>query len=259
MYFNLYKALVILVCTVFVGCSSQPWQLAELERVRHLAHPDQSTLPVYELTAAEWVEGQPLLINKDFNFGMAMSMEGVGVAIAAGMRINKNKGLASDLSKLAPFDLNNRWKKHAVVVNRDWRDKEVVIYAMLYGQPKAQLRTIVEFHSTTEAPQRFVDISAWRPIEGDDSWQSSSGFLLSTQLDQSLAEIVTLLDSDFDEQGKEQRYTISGGEAVQRGQGYILKQSKDYVIVNSSSAPNTVIRIPASVFGSADLVKTKLL
>ena len=240
-------ASLLVFSVVFVGCTSQPWQFAELAAVKQAADPKNSTLPSYDLTAAQWVENRPLLINKDFNFGMAMSMEGVGVAIAAGMRINSNKELAAALADLPPLNLTQKWQAVAGNINDEHREKQVVIYALLYGQPQAQLRTIVEFHGAGENPERFVDISDWAPTTGENSWSANNGRRIFMQIDSSLTTIVDLLTNEIIASGTEQEFSLTGGEAVQRGRGYLVEKDETAAVIKATTIANTVLRLPSTV------------
>jgi hypothetical protein len=248
---RILKLVFSLLLIPLLGCVATPWKMAKLEEIQTAADPKVSTLPAYDLTAAQWVPDQPILVNKDFNFGMAMSIEGVGVAIAAGMRINKNKELAASLSALPPLNLNQRWQSVAIDVQLPWRDKRVVIYAMLYGQPQAQLRTIVEFHNGENPPERFMDVSDWLPVDGEASWAAMQGARLFAQIDESLAAIAVMVVNDSTAVVEEQDYTISGGEAAQRGRGYIKDQREGRVVLQSTNIPNTTIRFPAHLFTSS--------
>ena len=188
-------------------------------------------------------------------------MEGVGVAIAAGMRINKNKELAQTLSTMPPLMLDQRWQEAAGPVKGSLRGSSVLIYAMLCGQPQAQLRTIVEFHNEKEPapPLRYMDYSDWAPIAGTDSWTANNGGNIAQQSQQSITAIVSLLSKDLVVSAPEIDYTIIGGEAVQRGSGFVVSQDDQHIVIKSTTIPNTVLRIPSAHFKQMEKILEPML
>lgn len=257
-------------CTLIVlaGCATTSYRFSTVDELPSIANSKTSTLPAYDLTGGLWLEGQPLYINKEFNFGMAMSIEGAGVAIAVGMRTSKNKALAEQLSSLAPLQLNERL--HALLSNKraDVGAGHIAVYGILYGQPQAHLRTVLELYpsdalandnnidaSETVAqkvePERFVFYSAWMPATGDASWTANDGELLWRAFDESLPALVELIAafqaSPDEERNAIKRYSISGGEAVQRGEGFLLREEGGRSVIQSTSVPKTILSVPSEL------------
>ena len=56
--------------------------------------------------------------------------------------------------------------------------------------------------------------------------------------------LIDIIEQDLSSSGEEINYHLSGGEAVQRGVGRVMVRSGDYILIESVSTPNTVIRFP---------------
>jgi len=238
------------------SCSSLiQHQYSDLDQLKIAANPKNSTYTSYDLTGAVWVEGQPLLVNKDFNFGMAMSLEGVGTAIAVGMRKNKNEELAEKLSTIPPLALNEKLQLTLGDIKNIHDKYQITVFAMLYGQPLANLQTFVELQPLSSLVekntfQRFVSVSDWVELEGEQGWLANDGILISKNIDQSLQDITQMMELYLDnkninfENHEEIKYKITGGESIKRGAGIIVSKNNDRVWVRDERLLNTLLSYP---------------
>jgi hypothetical protein len=233
---------------------------SSIEEIQTLSDTNTSTLPAYDLTGGIWLKNQPLFINKEFNFGAAMAIEGVGAAIAVGMRNKKNTELVEQLSQLPPLQLNERFhKKSDKYLLKNTGKQQIAIYGILYGQPSAHLRTIIETYSpTTDAKdndgehkqnvQRYVHYSNWMPISGEGSWSENNSSLLWNYFDESMVQLIDVINRDLllETNGikrQEVNYSINGGESFQRGKGFIIDKQADITIIQSTTIPDTLLII----------------
>ncbi len=251
------RFLLLLLAFLIVGlsaCSTQPKQdpdFLSLEQMQTRVVANTASWPAYDLTAAQWVSGQPLLVNRDFNFAMAMSMQGVGVAIAAGSRISDNKKLAEQLAALPVFDVADTFAKNWRGVG--WPGHEIAVYGFLFGGPDAHLRTVVEAHPLEGGPvRRFVYVSDWRALEGESGWLDDRGAMLTEGFAEAIPVVAELAlryplladTASFAESLN--AYQLAGGAALQKGEGRVLEQDAQRTIIHSLSVPHTVFSYPTA-------------
>jgi len=74
---------ILFLALTVTSCSSLKVRYSTVEEIQKEVTPQASTLPAYDLTGGVWVPGQPLFINQDFDFSMAMSLPDIGPAISA--------------------------------------------------------------------------------------------------------------------------------------------------------------------------------
>ena len=73
---------ILFIALAVTSCSARQVRYGTVEDIQRSVTPQASTLPAYDLTGGVWVPGQPLFINQDFDFSMAMSLPDIGPAIA---------------------------------------------------------------------------------------------------------------------------------------------------------------------------------
>lgn len=249
--FLLSQACIVLFLGACTNLAPQ-YTLNDLDTIHTQTQPSTSSLISYDITGAVWLADQPLLINKEFNFGAAMSIEGAGVAIAVGMRNNKNEALATELKSMPALNLNARLQGLLTQNDIALAGNTISVFGVLYGQPKAHLRTVIEVYSNgnDDKPQRFMDYSPWLAATGDESWSENDGDAVWQYFNDSLPRIVTRLkqhESDVRIQDnstkkeKEIKYVLKGGDSIQKGRGYVLGKDNDRIVIQSTTIPNTII------------------
>lgn len=138
-----------------------------------------TVLDPYQLEGGVWLEHAPVVLNEDFDFALAMGMEGgVGAGLAAARRKENNTRKAESFSarELAPA-LRARLE--------ELRCCGVHVYFVLWGAESAALRTVIDISGDT-AQSRVVEGAA-RPLAGEDGW--TRGATLLDEARRSLASV----------------------------------------------------------------------
>ena len=118
----------------------------------------------YWLEGGVWLRGLPVLINEDFDFAVAMGMEGIGPGIAAAQRKGDNEQKANDLHEV---------ELAAGVLDRieELRTRGVHVFFVLWGKEQALLRLVVEEDAgCKEHTEPRVNASAEKPLAGQLGW-----------------------------------------------------------------------------------------
>ncbi len=109
----------------------------------------------YLATDAVWVPGQPLAVNRDFDFATAMTMEGIGPALAAAKRKKDNDAFAARLSALPTIDpivLLHALCAPPGAACETMSNRTARIYGLLFGEHGARLQVFVDVEPTPTAP-----------------------------------------------------------------------------------------------------------
>lgn len=245
--------LLILITVFLNACVSQnATRYSTLEEIQATVTPATSTLPAYDLTGGVWVKDQPLLINQDFDFAMGMSLPDIGPAIAAGQRKKGNEEVAQLLEAMPPLSLDAMFKRHLKNSGSMTPPRQMTLYGILYGQPDAHLRVILESRSTQgekEKHARFIYVTDWAPVKGDNSWTSDNGRKLIESFKAGIHALIPMMQDDLlnpQQESEAVEYTLINGKVPQRGSGWILKKKDHRILIESNMIPNTVISIPES-------------
>jgi hypothetical protein len=115
----------------------------------------------YAAQDAVWVPGQPIAVNRGFDFAIAIALEGMGAGIAAAQRQTSNADLARTLAALEPIDVqallrakcDDRPAACAVLTGY-----QIYLYGLLFGDKAARLRVVLEFGDAQGAPL-YVSVS----------------------------------------------------------------------------------------------------
>jgi len=116
----------------------------------------------YPAQSAAWVAGQPLAVNHDFDFAVALGVEDIGAGIAVAQRRNKNAALAERLAKLEAIELPallQRLCAQGRAACAKLAGKRVRIYGFLYGERAARLQVLLELAGGEAAPAIYSSIS----------------------------------------------------------------------------------------------------
>ena len=111
-----------------------------------------STLEAYQREGGVWLERAPVLVNRDFDFALAMSLEGgVGAGLAAAKRREGNSEVA--------LALRDRQLAPALVGELDaLRGCGQHVYFLLWGgQEEAALRLVAEVVDKREQPAVVIE------------------------------------------------------------------------------------------------------
>jgi len=96
-----------------------------------------SGLDPYQLEGGVWLEHAPVLINEDFNFALAMGMEGIGAGIAAAQRTADNEKKAKALEGV-------QLSTQTLARLEELRRRGAHAFFVLWGQEKVVLKFVVE-------------------------------------------------------------------------------------------------------------------
>jgi hypothetical protein len=132
-----------------------------------------TVLDAYQITDGAWLDHAPVLINEDFDFALAMGMEGgVGAGLAAAKRKENNARKAAALSGVvASSELQRRLA--------ELRCCGVHVYFLLWGAQSASLRTVVDVPGDT-ARRRELEGAA-RPLTGELGWTKDAALVDEAQ------------------------------------------------------------------------------
>ena len=247
------KANTILVLILLTTCSVKTIHYSAIDAIQENVSPRSSNLPAYELTGCIWVKGQPLLINQDFDFSMAMGLPDIGAAVAAGTRKKGNEEVVKLLQDMPPLALEDRFNEAIKSSLMNPQEKEIKLYGILFGQPDAHLRTILELYDHQENPGRdplrFIYISDWRPVKGDPSWTHHKGVMIHEFFEDAIPGLIAMWQRYTPEvqESEAVKYTVSGGKAIQRGTGWVIEKKEQRVLLQSMEIPNTILSYPDSV------------
>src|SRR3569832_2318751 len=248
--------LLVLFIGLTFGCTANTHRFSTLDEIHETVQVNRSTLPAYDLTGGVWVKGQPILINHEFDFSMAMSLPDIGPAIAAGNRKKVNEETAKLFENLPALSLEALFQKS---LDRSGlkvpRDKEVRLYGILLGQPDAHLRVILEMQENkvkTKAEEdlkRFVYVTEWIPLKGDDSWSASGGQKIIEVFGKAIPSLIEMWQSNLsrDEQSREVDYIITKGKVPQKGSGWVLAKNNKRILIRSGILRDSILSYPASV------------
>lgn len=244
---------LILITLFLSACASQnAIRYSTLEEIQATVTPATSTLPAYDLTGGVWVKNQPLLINQDFDFAMGMSLPDIGPAIAAGQRKKGNEEIAQLLETMPPLQLDATLQKHmkdSVLMDPP---RQITLYGILFGQPNAHLKVILENSNRqgeNEKQSRFIYVTDWAAVKGEDSWASSNGQKIFESFEVAIPALIEMSRYDFSaaQRSGAVEYTVINGKTPQRGLGWILEKRNHRVLIESKIIPNTVISFPESI------------
>lgn len=135
--------------------------------VRPADRAGPSALSAYESTGGVWLARHALLVNRPFDFGLALGVESIGAALAAGRRLEENQKLAASLEgKPALFEAASiaeatRLRCGRRVVGRAW--------ALLWIAEKPDVRVVVEGASrphtvTAPVPADPASDAGWQAL-----------------------------------------------------------------------------------------------
>lgn len=171
---------------------------------------DRSNLATYQLTGATWVDGMPLLVNRDFDFAMAMSLPDIGPAIAAGQRLENNKKVAAlfdgtPIDFAAEFEADlDKCGPECAGASALLAGKTPVLFGLLYGHEDTRLQVILEVHEPDLLdrqdgeklePLRFIIVSNPKPLTGEGSWTATDGAAVASEVRQSVARLLAVANS----------------------------------------------------------------
>lgn len=122
----------------------------------------------YQGRDAAWVPGLPLAVNRDFDFALALSIEGVGPGIAARKRRDANLEFAQRLSEVAAFDAQAQLEALCAASPRfaceHLAGEQVRIYGLLFGERDARLQVVLEIAPVAAERMLYIAVSEARPI-----------------------------------------------------------------------------------------------
>jgi hypothetical protein len=133
-----------------------------------------TVVDAYQREGGAWLERAPVLVNEDFDFALAMGMEGgIGAGLAAGKRKDHNAHKAAVLAGVVgSLDaLQQRLK--------ELRCCGVHVYFLLWGAETAVLRTVVDVAGDA-AKSRVVE-SGPRSVMGDAGWAGRDVLMAQAQ------------------------------------------------------------------------------
>jgi hypothetical protein len=247
--------LVILFCG-FVGlnCASIRTNFQPLDQLRESVTSDNTTYDPYLLTSGEWIANQPIMVNRDFDFSMAQALEDAGPGLAANKRRAGNKETASKLITTSTVDwkalFDKQIKECCGCKNLD--GSTVRFYALLYGDDKARLQSILEIEQAEESSPkaiksvyRFIEISKEQSIEGDSAWLSDHGKPILDTMKSAIPKLVSLFQHYGRINASEKTPTAKVGKCpiggAYRAKGGVIKEDEQKIIMQVDNMKRTIL------------------
>lgn len=192
---------------------------------------------------AVWVPGQPLVVNRDFDFMLAMSLEGgIGAGLAAKKRQDENRALAEQLAALPTIDTGGVFDAlcgAAPTACAERADQTVRIYGLLYGAVDAKLVVLLETEGSPTPATRYAVVAN----EGATAaW--NQGDVLEKAFDRAMHDLAASL------QLAPAATSTIGVCRITRGsklEGYVLATNAKRTVL-AIAAPPLQVSCPAAVF-----------
>jgi hypothetical protein len=215
----------------------------------------------YRAEGLVWVQKQPLAVNSDYDFSVALEIEDIGPAIAARNRIDANTRTVEKIGPMPELALEREFaasSRNDATMKRQYKKIRVAIYGLLFGRESARLQTVVEFHdASNNFIFRVVYISEGRPLEGEKSWLNDNAQPLATTMRKSArilgSEYIGLLErgalltdspsNSTAEGGLERKCPVGNKEKVE---GLVVARRGDIEIVRSPIFPGNLFLCPHS-------------
>jgi hypothetical protein len=165
--------------------AASPAELSEI--------PIETRVEPYQSRDSVWVPGQPIVVNRDFDFGVALGAGDIGPGIAAAQRRQGNLALAQRLSSLEPIDAAARVRAlcsqpHALCTR--FAGAHVRVYGLLFGDREARLRIIFEPADGNADVAAYSALTDARAVSAFAEPQT-----LLAMFDKGLAAVADLLDA----------------------------------------------------------------
>jgi hypothetical protein len=123
----------------------------------------------YQSRDAAWVPGQPLAVNADYDFAMALAIEGAGPGLAVAKRRQSSQALAQRFGALAPLDRDALLRvlcdapPHTACAR--FAGRPLLIYGFVFGDREARLQVFVEAGAAREGEYPAVSVTDARAVE----------------------------------------------------------------------------------------------
>jgi hypothetical protein len=227
-----------LASAVALGPVATPSELATLDLAERIGS--------YAARDAAWVPTMPIAVGRDFEFGLALSVDVVGAGIAAARRRQDNAALAQQLSGVGSID--PRAMLGAVCAARVSACSKLVgrkirVYGVLFGAPVARLRVTLELDAAELPTPLFTAISDAHKTE-----EFAQSELLSETFETTLRRALALIEQApaGAHEAAASGDCAAGGNA--RIAGEIIRDEDGYVLLAASDPRPTVISCPADAF-----------
>lgn len=219
--------------------------------------------------SGEWLKVGPILVNSDFDFALGFSLD-EGPSLATAKRIKDNKEMAALLNETQVVPMTTYFEQAKALSpeysNLDQYQGDIVIYALLYGKPKAHMYVVFEQSHHRNPPSsegpadltaspvldfRGIYVTAWRPLEGTGSWKEHRGQAITVEIQKSMPILLDLWASYgkkppavSDRKLMKTTYQISNQPPI-RADVFVLNAAhQDFVIFTLADKPGTVVHHP---------------
>jgi hypothetical protein len=152
--------LIVSLVTGAAGCDHGRMAVATASELRALDLA--ARVGTYVAQDAVWISGQPLAVNRDFDFAIAAALDIEGAGIAAAQRRSANVALTRTLERLAAIDPHRLLQARCTVQPASCaglHGHEIRLYGVLFGARSARLRTILEIADATPSARVYVSVS----------------------------------------------------------------------------------------------------
>jgi hypothetical protein len=200
----------------------------------------------YEARDAVWITAQPIVVNRDFDFEIALQIADVGPAIAAGNRRQGNLALARALAVVERVDaqalLSQLCAERAPGCPK-LANAQVRVFALLFGEHAARLRVVLEIIAA-EALPLYSAVS--RSLPAHDFVRPG---MLRTEFASGLASIVQLFETSVAAPSSVRGQCLAGDSSKVTGR--IVTRDDQGIVLAVSDPRSTLLRCPPDAFREA--------
>jgi hypothetical protein len=184
----------------------------------------------YAAQDAAWVRGQPIAVNRDFDFALASALD-IGAGIAAARRQKENAELAEKLASLDPIDLPTLLRSQCAA-RPDGCSRiagySIRLFGLLYGQRAARLRVVLEFVGAVDGASAPLYVAISEAHEITDFEQPN---VLRSAFETEIGHIVELFEpssaSESDDRCATGDSTYVVGKRIDRDASHIVLRASD--------------------------------
>jgi hypothetical protein len=197
----------------------------------------------YQARSAVWIPGQPVAVNHEFDFGIALGIES-GAGIAAAKRQSKNEALAERLAKLDPLDpqaLLQRLCPHSRSGCAKLVGARVRVYGLLFGERAARLRVLFELADGQPSHPIDASLSDAIPVE-----RFAEPGVLAGAFEAELGRVLRLMEDPAAAPSAERGRCNAGDNATV--EGHVIVRDEQRVVLAATDPEPVRVSCAASSF-----------
>jgi len=201
----------------------------------------------YAARDAVWVPGWPVVVSRDFDFGIALAIDVVGAGVAAAKRRAGNADLAKRLASLSPIE--PQAVLETVCARRPTGCQKLAgvrvrVYAVLFGEHTARVRVVLEMAETKPSIPIYATISDAHPAQA-----FAESHMLETMFESGLTRIADLIDTPLDGPALATGQCASGDASHLSGK--MIAHDQQSVVLMVSDPAEILLSCPLDSFSAS--------